>query len=443
MRRGSVAAATGRVISVAVVLLSVPIVLEHLGQERFGIWATITSLTVLLTFADLGLANGLVNSIADAEVRGDRDSMKQDVSSAFVLLTAVAVLIGFSYLLLQQVVSVNALLGGTGRVDPAEITAALGAFVALFALSLPLGVARRVQMGFQESAAVYMWLALGSVLSLLGIVVVTRLGGSLAQLVGVTVGGPVLASAINCLVLFRFSRRWLMPRLGDAGLGNAKIMLRIGFLWFVIQSSVAVSYQSHLVVINHILGPAAVTAYTVPMRLFVFMPGLASLVLLPLWPAVRSAIASSDVRWVRHAFYRMIRVGALTILPPTVALLVFGPFLVSAWTDGRVEPSLGLLVALSLWAATACLVTPLAYLLAGLNAIRFQAVTHAAMAVLNLGLAVVLARRIGIEGVVIATIVANIVCIIIPSMLYAPKLLRRAEAGFAPETLGQLPPTAA
>src|SRR5574341_1512330 len=41
-------------------LAAVPLTLGYLGQERYGLWATISSFLVLLQFADLGIGNGLL-----------------------------------------------------------------------------------------------------------------------------------------------------------------------------------------------------------------------------------------------------------------------------------------------------------------------------------------------------------------------------------------------
>ncbi|MEJ7784801.1 MAG: hypothetical protein WKF96_08360 [Solirubrobacteraceae bacterium] len=418
MRRGFRTAIAGRGVSIVAGLVIVPVLLNHLGTARFGIWATITSLTLLLTFADLGLTNGLINAVADADARGDRGRMQREVSSVVALLSLVAVAIVVVFLLLSTVVDVGALVGATNAVPGDEVTAAVTVFVIGFAMGVPLNVALRIHMGLQESATTYFWLALGAGLGAIGTIVAVLLDGGLPIVVGTTVMGPVIASLLCALRLFGVTRPWLMPRLSRVKWHSAKLLLTAGGLWFVIQASVAVSYQSGALVISHVLGPAAVTHYTVPMRLFSLLPAVLSVALMPLWPAIRSALAQRDVTWVRQAFMRMTAIGAACVLIPTVGLLLAGPVLVDTWTGGAVTPSRALLLALSLWAATTCLVTPLAYLLAGANALGFQAVTNGVMAILNLLLSVSLAHRVGVAGVVYATVIANVTCIIVPSIIY-------------------------
>ena len=74
------AAARGTVVLTS--LLSVPLTLGYLGKERFGLWMVISSLVALLGLADLGVGNGLLNVLAKAYGKDDRDAARVGVSSA-------------------------------------------------------------------------------------------------------------------------------------------------------------------------------------------------------------------------------------------------------------------------------------------------------------------------------------------------------------------------
>ena len=60
----SAAGLTARGITLFVTLATIPIALNYLGTERFGVWATLAAIISLLAFADLGIGNGLVNLLA-------------------------------------------------------------------------------------------------------------------------------------------------------------------------------------------------------------------------------------------------------------------------------------------------------------------------------------------------------------------------------------------
>src|SRR5207244_10513872 len=89
-----------RGVSVLNVLISVPLALAYLGTERYGLWMTITSFVALLNFADLGLGNGLINAISEANGKDDREAARRYVSTAFFSL----IVIGLSMLCLFLIV---------------------------------------------------------------------------------------------------------------------------------------------------------------------------------------------------------------------------------------------------------------------------------------------------------------------------------------------------
>ena len=67
-------------------LISVPLTVHYLGAERYGLWMTISSTIAFLTFADLGLGNGLLNAVSKANGLDDQADATTAVSSAFFML---------------------------------------------------------------------------------------------------------------------------------------------------------------------------------------------------------------------------------------------------------------------------------------------------------------------------------------------------------------------
>ncbi len=51
--------------SIIINFIIIPLTVNFLGQERYGLWMAITSLLALRSFSDLGLVNGLLQSNAN------------------------------------------------------------------------------------------------------------------------------------------------------------------------------------------------------------------------------------------------------------------------------------------------------------------------------------------------------------------------------------------
>src|SRR4051812_23716437 len=88
-----------RGVGVSPPLITVPLTLHYLGAERYGLWATLSSLIALASFADFGLGNGLLNALSSAHGRDDREAGAREVSTAFILLLAVAATLCVAFLL--------------------------------------------------------------------------------------------------------------------------------------------------------------------------------------------------------------------------------------------------------------------------------------------------------------------------------------------------------
>jgi O-antigen/teichoic acid export membrane protein len=66
-----------RVISMAGPLITVPLALGYLGHERYGLWMTVIAILGMFTFADLGLGNGLMTEISQADGRDDMQESRR------------------------------------------------------------------------------------------------------------------------------------------------------------------------------------------------------------------------------------------------------------------------------------------------------------------------------------------------------------------------------
>jgi len=95
----------GRLVSLLTVLISVPMMANYLGSERYGLWAAVGSLLALFSFADLGIGSGLVNAITECHGRDDVDAARQYIASAFAMLTGVAILLGLAFVLVYPWIS--------------------------------------------------------------------------------------------------------------------------------------------------------------------------------------------------------------------------------------------------------------------------------------------------------------------------------------------------
>ena len=73
-------------IGIVISLLYVPLLLNYLTQEKYGIWLTLTSILGWFSFFDIGLGNGLRNNLGEAFSSNNLSLGKKYVSTTYALL---------------------------------------------------------------------------------------------------------------------------------------------------------------------------------------------------------------------------------------------------------------------------------------------------------------------------------------------------------------------
>ncbi|MBC8106749.1 MAG: oligosaccharide flippase family protein, partial [Anaerolineae bacterium] len=275
----------------------VPLALNYLGQERYGLWQTITALMGMLAISDLGLGSGMISQLAAAQGNDDRTQARRIVSSALFITTFAAICLGAIFAAVYPMVDWASLFKAQLPLAMTEAGPAMAWCVALFLIGLPLNVVQATHLGYQEGFVPNVVQAGMSALGLLGIFISIRLGYGLVGLTIFWLGASLVVRGINAIYLFGFQRRWLTPAWRDFHWPTATRLLKASVLFFVIGASIAVGYTSDSFVLTRILGPQAVTEYNVPFRLFSIVTVLIGFFLIPLWPAYAEARARGDVAW--------------------------------------------------------------------------------------------------------------------------------------------------
>jgi O-antigen/teichoic acid export membrane protein len=432
----ALASMSAKGVKVLTALVSVPLTINYLGTERYGLWMTIGSLVTVLAFADLGLGNGLLNAIAEADGRDDRALAARMVSSAFVMLSLVALLLGIALVVLFPVIPWGRIFNVTSPRALTEAGPAAAVFLACFLIGLPAGIVQRVQLGYQEGFANSLWETAGSVLGLLGILFATHYRAGLPWLVLAMAGGPTLTLVLNAIVLFTRRRPYLRPAFRRADRATGISLFRVGILFFVLQVVGAAAFFSDNLIAAHVLGAAAVTQYAVPMKLFDMVTLVCSFLLAPLWPAYGEAIARGDHAWARRMLTRSLSgTFAGTALAALAIVLAAGTFL-RVWAGGAVHAPMSLLIGFGVWTVLNTCGMAVAMFLNGVSAIRVQVVCAVAMGTSALALKILFARQFGLPGIIWGTIVAYSLCTAVPMAFYLPRLLgelaRRHQRPAAP-----------
>jgi O-antigen/teichoic acid export membrane protein len=344
----TVTSVVARGVAILTAFVTVPLTLHYLGTERYGLWMTISSVIVMLGFADFGLGNGLINAIAQADGKNDRYGAQRAVSSVFFMLLGSAFFLLLVFIIIYPFLPWRRIFNVSSPQAICEAGPATAVFVVCFVLNLPLGIAQRVQIGYQEGFLNNYWQIVGNVFGLLAVVTVIKLQGGLPWLVFAMSGVPVLVVGANWYFLFFYRYPLLFPHWSNFNYNTGKLLLGTGLIFMLLWAVNVIGTSTDNIIIAQFMGAAAVAAYAIVQRLF-SLTFMVQLLTSPLWPAFSNAIESSDFIWARRTFRRIqiLAICLTTII--CLPLVVFGKTIITIWAGTLAMPSFALVAGYALY----------------------------------------------------------------------------------------------
>jgi O-antigen/teichoic acid export membrane protein len=420
----SSSAIAAKVLSVSVSLVTVPLTLNYLGRERYGMWMTISSFVGMLAFVDFGISLGLINRIADANGRNDPRAMRRDISNSFCVAILFASLLLLALALIHSHISWPAVFNVHSANARSEAGPAIKALALCFILGLPLGLVASIQSGLQSGFITNCWNGLANLVSLISVLIAIHFRVGLVPLVLCVSGTPLIAALFNAAYMgLRFPH--LLPRLRDFSRRVALSLLTTGLNFSVLQIAGTIAYLSDNLVIAHYLGAAAVSGYAVPGRLFNVVNVLIGVISVPSWPAYADALARGDGAWIRRTFIRLALsiIGMTTIV--SLVLVALCNRILALWVGSQITASLGLLLLFGLRCTISAYLQPVSFLLNGLGLVRVQSAIAVVMSIVNLSLSIYFVKYFGISGVLMGTVVSEILIVVGPQTLIVARSLRK------------------
>jgi O-antigen/teichoic acid export membrane protein len=403
------------------VLVSARIALPDLGPDRFGIWMTISSLLLMVTFLDFGVGNALVAPIAEALAEDRPDEARRIASRGMVLTALIGLAMGVVVVTICSVVPLEGLFPGVSLATLTEARTGLIVFGALIGLTPTLGGIGRILAGMQRAYISHLANTVGSIATIVLMVVLGGRGLSIAGYVLMTFGIVQIAALATGILLWR--EGWLSAiYVRGASWSVYREMLATGGLFLGIQATMVIAIGLDQTIISAMLGPAAVAGYAIAQRLFMLVSQPLYILNAPLWAAYADALHRGDRDDVRRTLRRSIS-GTIGIACLGGALLILaGPYAWQAVT-GRVVPySAALMFGFALWSVVESVSNAWGMYLNAANLLREQLVTMTVVALLCVSAKLVVLSSGWVSGVVI---VGALAYVFVQLFFYAGPFRRR------------------
>jgi O-antigen/teichoic acid export membrane protein len=425
------AAALARVVQIGTSLITVPLTLKYLGNERFGLWMTISSVLAMAAFADFGVGNGVLNTVAKAFGQDDMVGVRKAVSSGFAILNSIALILLLLFFSIYSFVNWGGFFRVVSPLAKLEAGPALAVFAVCFALNIAMDVVQRVQLGLQQGYRYGLWQLSGSIAGFIGVLSGIWLHASLPVLVIAIAGAPVIATTLNAIHFFGFVRPELRPDWAFVSRDTISQIARLGGLFFVLQVVSSVAYSADNLIIARTLGVINVPDYAIPQRMFALISMMVLMLAAPLWPAYAEAIARGDFQWIRRTLRKTLLIAFGISCMASLLLLVLAPTLIRLWIGTRIHPPFLLLLGFAIWTVIECTGNTLAVFLNSAAAVRIQITLSVIFAVICVCMKVFMAKHFGPVAIPWSATISWLTMEAVPWVFFVPRLLRKLESQYA------------
>jgi O-antigen/teichoic acid export membrane protein len=378
---------------------------RRLGMGPYGVLTLALAFSLsagFLSISDLGLQSGVTRFIADADGRGQRERIGEVVSSALAVLAGAAV-VAVSILLVLSVIGTHIFT----NVHGAALQNDLHLLFILFAAEALFGLPGLAFVGVLQGLQRYGWikvidlsrqilytvLALTILLTGQGVVAfgVAMIAGTVFAAAGYAVAARVLCPELR--VSPRLIHRSALRPL--ASFSGWVFITRInGVIWA----------QMDTVLLTVLVGINVVAGYSVLARLESAVSYPLSLTAAAVVPAAANLLALESRVRLRELLLRGTRYTLALSLPVTIAAMVLARPLLVAWVGARYAVYAGPAQLFLTYQLLSCTANIALTILIGVGRIRAVTAYVSLAVVVNLIVSILLAKSLGVSGVIIGTL---------------------------------------
>ena len=409
----SAASVVIKVGSILVALFTTPAYIRYFNDsEILGAWFTILSVLAWILNCDMGIGNGLRNSLVYAISQNDHRKIQKLISSAYIFLFGVAGVVTLVAVLLGNLVSWNRIFNISIEVIPANVfNKAVLILIVSILLQLVLRLVTSILYALQKAFIPGM-LSLITNIIMLALVTICNSANrnndiiQLAFFYLIAVNFPLIVA--TCIV-FLTDLKDCIPTARLFSMESAVSILSTGskFLWLQLMALILDNTNSYL--ISAFVGNSAVVEYQVYYKIFSLPGTVVVLFSTAIWSIITKAKAEKNYEWLRKSYYLFmlfcVAITAFEFLIIPVLQIVFNIWLGSDTIPVNTEYAIIFAISGSVMAYRTFLCT----YSNGMCKLKSQVIWLTIGATVNIPLAYVLSK---FTNNMLSVIVANIICMI-------------------------------
>lgn len=319
-----------RGLGTAINFLFVPLVINFVNAERYGIWLTLSSVLTWFTLLDIGFGNGLRNKFSEAVALDDIKEQRKLIHTTAAVLIIISAVIFILNVVFTDQLKWDEFLGVDASYRT-ELQQLVFLLISFFSLQFIFQIYNPIQYALQKPAMIARTILVGNALGLIGILYLREFSEpSLFNLGFVVMGSNVLSIFLFTAYFFIVQRRDLIQKIERPTLETLRAIFSLGIKFFFLNIAYMVQFQTSNFLISKYFTPEKVTEFNIAFKLFSVAALIFGIILSPVWSSVTNAQVNNDYRWIRKLINKLLLIWAV-IAGGSIIVLMIAPTIYNLW----------------------------------------------------------------------------------------------------------------
>ena len=403
-------------ISMIISLVYTPMLLAFLGDEKYGLWATLLSIINWINYFDVGIGNGLRNLLSKEIAAKEYDEAQKSVSTAYVVLSGISCVVLVGLIISVKLLDWNRILATSINMKPVLLIS-----FTFICINFVLALSNMLFHAIQHSEKVSVRGCIVQAINLISLFLLSRfIDGSLTAIAILFGASTMVVYLYNMAYIFK-THRFLRPRVSLFDRAKIKQISNVGIKFFAIQIFCLMLFTVDNLLISHFFGADAVTPFSIANKVFYTAYTVLAAFLVPYWSRSAVAFSQNDYEWVKDSIKKVSVICALFICGYFALLIIFKP-LVALWMRRELTFQPGLILVMCIFYSIYSILGVECQFINGSGKINTQLIIYAIIGIANIPFSILLGVQFGMGPVGIR--LATTILISIEVIILAFDLLR-------------------
>jgi O-antigen/teichoic acid export membrane protein len=412
-----------KTLNLILVFTSIPLLLNYLDKEQYGVWVTIFSIVNIVFFVDIGIGNGLKTKLSESLSLQNLKLSQTYISTAYVFISVIAFAILIIGLVFIFSFDLQALFNTS--IENNELKIVLSTILIMVVISFVLNLFKPFFYSAQQSSKVELAMLVYQMIVLICIYILLKYFSRNLLFVALIYGCSNILIGVIFTVYFFNKHKKIRPSLKYFQKDKVKDLMGLSLSFFCIQLCMIVIFTTDNLIISNLIGPVEVTNYDIVYKFFQVIITISVIAQDPFWALYTDAYHKKDYNWIKQTLNKLNKLFFIFIL------LVGGMFFLSRpiikfWIQKDLDISNNLILFMSLFVLVRVYGIIFMNFLNSIGRIKLQMWLYVFGAIINIPLSILLVTKfnLGSSGVILGTFFSILsLSIILPIQTY--KILKK------------------